>query len=302
MLKSNLCYPYPMLRSEPIDYRTSIINSKIDIETNEKSYKLKIEISTNNKDINNLLEKGHIKKGILVKSNTVWFRKFYYLSNNSEIVIDSKDVYGRVELLPCIVATQRIENFFSDDFEDEYKYSNINIECGEFIALGDEYCFDALLESDIFKNTSSIFEMIPTDENNVSYDINGHKIVIYIPKNMHQNYLNVANSIASPKSILNSIIVFPVLVSVLFDIMTASEDEYLERKWYITIMKTIESKKKNNGIVQGLDNVGNIENPLLVAQSLTNGLTLSSFIKLKNILENEGNEWYENKNFRRRGT
>ena len=293
MLKSNLNYPYPMLRSESIDYRSSVINSKINIETTNESYKLNVEITTNDEYINNLLEKGIVKKGILVKSNAVWFRKFYLLSNE-DIIINSKDIYGKVELIPCIVATEKINNFFSDDFEEEYKYSNITIESGEFIALGEEYCFDALLDSDIFKNTSSIFEMVSVNENNVSYDLNYDKIVIRIPKNMHQNYLNVANSIVSPKSILNSIIVFPVLVSVLFEIKEMNsngeeDEEIIDKKWYKTIIKTIEFKKKNN-VISGLDNSGNIENPLLVAQSLTNGLTSSSFMKLKEILEMEGDE------------
>lgn len=294
MLKSNLNYPYPMLRSESIDYRASVINSKINIETTNESYVLKVEITTNNENINNLLDKGIAKKGILIKSNAVWFRKFYFLSNDDEdIVINSKEIYGKVELLPCIISTEKIDDFFSDDFEDEYKYSKIKIEPGEFLGIGEEYCFDALLDSDIFKNTSSIFEMVSVDENNVSYDLNYDKIVIRIPKDMHQNYLNVANSIVSPKSILNSIIVFPVLVSVLFEIkeMNSNDDdeEFIDKKWYKTIMKTIESKKKENAIT-GLDNSGNIDNPLLVAQSLTNGLTISSFIKLKEILEMEGDE------------
>lgn len=293
MLKSNLSYPYPMLRSEPIDYKTSIINTKIDVKTTKESYELKVEITTNNVNINNLLDKDIVKKGILIKSNAVWFRKFYILTNE-KIIINSKEIYGKVELLPCIVATKKINNFCSDDFEDEYKCTNITIEAGEFLALGEEYCFDALLESDIFKNTSSIFEMISIDENNMSYDLNYDKIVIHIPKEIHQNYLNVANSVTSPKSILNSIIVFPVLVSVLFEIkemnLTGEEDEEItEKKWYKTIIRTIETKKKNNAVF-GLDNFGSIENPLLVAQSLTNGLTTSSFIKLKEILEMEGDE------------
>lgn len=289
MLKSNLSYPYPMLRHESIDYRTSVINSSVSIETTNESYKLNVEITTNNKNINDLLDKGIAKKGILIKSNAVWFRKFYYLSNE-EIVINSKDIYGKVELLPCIVATKQIDDFFSDDFEEEYKYSKISIKPGEFLGIGEEYCFDALLDSDIFKNTSSIFEMVSVDEGKVSYDLNYDKIVIQIPKDMHQNYLSVANSKESPKSILNSIIVFPVLVSVLYDIkeMNSNEEdeEFIDKKWYKTIMKTIEIKKKENAIT-GLDSSGDIENPILVAQSLTNGLTMSSFIKLEEILEGE---------------
>ena len=49
-------------------------------------------------------------------------------------------------------------------------------------------------------------------------------------------------------------------------------------------MKTIELKKKNN-MIKGIDSFGNIENPIAVAQSLTNGLTYNSFVQLKDIIE-----------------
>lgn len=287
MLKSKLNYPYPMLRTESLDYKKSIISSKIEKRTTENSHILNVEITTNNEYINDLLSKGVAKKGILVKSNAVWYRKFFELNDKEEIILDAKDVYGNVDLLPCIVANERIDDFFSDDFTDAFKHVRITIEKGELIGVGKESNFDAILDSDIFKNTSSIFEFISTDQNVSSYDLEQDKIVIYIPKEIHQSYLSVANSTASPKSVLNSILVFPVLVSVLFDMKEIDEvdDEFLKsKKWYITIIKTIEIKKQNN-CIQGLDSTGKIENPILVAQSLTNGLTLSSFIKLKDILE-----------------
>ena len=288
MLKSNLNYPYPMLRSTSIDYRTSVISSSILLETTSNAYELNVSITTNNDNINNLLEEGKLITGILVKSNAVWYRKFYPVKNGT-IIIDAKDIYGKVDLLPCIVSTQEINDFFSPDFEDEFKYSKISIGPGEIIGLGEELCFDALLDSDIFKNTSSIFEMVAVDDNNLSYDLNNDKIVIFIPREMHKNYINVANSTTSTKSILNSIIVFPVLVSVLYDIRNFSDDEdyYENKKWYKTIKKTIESKSKNN-LMNGLDSLGNIENPILVAQCLTSGLTMTSFMNLKDLLEFEG--------------
>ena len=288
MLKSNLNYPYPMLRSTSIDYRTSVISSSILLETTSNAYELNVSITTNNDNINNLLEEGKLITGILVKSNAVWYRKFYPVKNGT-IIIDAKDIYGKVDLLPCIVSTQEINDFFSPDFEDEFKYSKISIGPGEIIGLGEELCFDALLDSDIFKNTSSIFEMVAVDDNNLSYDLNNDKIVIFIPREMHKNYINVANSTTSTKSILNSIIVFPVLVSVLYDIRNFSDDEdyYENKKWYKTIKKTIESKSKNN-LMNGLDSLGNIENPILVAQCLTSGLTMTYFMNLKYLLEFEG--------------
>ncbi len=288
MLKSNLCYPYPVLRSESIDYRKDVFNVKVeDIETSPNSYILKFDINITNDNINELIAQRRAKVGVLIKSGSVWYRKFFDLSNQKIIELDSKDVYGKVSLLACVIANTKIDNYFSEDFEEEYKITSITINPGEFLAIGDEYSFDALLDSDIFKNTSSIFELAPTDEKNISYDINSDKIVIFIPKDIHKKYTGVAQNSASPKSILNSLLVFPVLLSVIYEIKKDAE-LYEDKKWYKTIKKTIETKVKSK-TMNGVDFTGEIEDPLLVAQSLTNGLTISSFDKLEEILiEGEG--------------
>ena len=283
MLKSNLCYPYPILRTEPIDYKTDVF--KVDLEdiiTTQDGYILNFNFKISNQNLNNLIEKKNAKIGVLVKSSSVWYRKFFDLTNTKTITLSSKEIYGKVDLLPCIIATSKIENYYSDNFEEEYKISSITINPGEYLAIGDELSFDALLDSDIFKNTSSIFELAPTDAKNISYDINSDKIVIFIPKDIHQKYTSVALNATSPKSILNSTLVFPVLLSVIYDIKKDKE-LYDDKKWYKTIKKTIEAKIKSKTI-EGIDFSGEIDDPLLVAQSLTNGLTISSFNKLEEIL------------------
>ena len=73
-----------------------------------------------------------------------------------------------------------------------------------------------------------------------------------------------------------------MLLSVIYEIKKDGE-LYEDKKWYKTIKKTIETKASSKTIA-GLDFSGEIDDPLLVAQSLTNGLTISSFNKLEEIL------------------
>lgn len=283
MLRSNLCYPYPVLRSESIDYRTDVFKVYLqEVITTQDGYNLNFDFKITNDNLNNLINNNKAKIGVLVKSSSVWYRKFFDLTNQNNIFLSSREVYGKVELLPCVVATSRIEHYYSDNFEEEYKITSISINPGEYLAIGDELSFDALLDTDIFKNTASIFELAPTNEKNISYDINSDKIVIFVPKDIHQKYVSVALNATSPKSILNSTLVFPVLLSVIYEIKKDGE-LYEDKKWYKTIKKTIETKASSKTIA-GLDFSGEIDDPLLVAQSLTNGLTISSFNKLEEIL------------------
>lgn len=282
MLKSSLSYPYPVLRSESIDYKTSILSIQIDLDTQDTNYFIKVCLNTNNSYINSLLSDERVKKGVIIKSNSVWYKEFFDLTNDNQLTINSKDIYGKVEIMPIIVATKKITNFYSNDFSEEYKSVNISINAGEIIAIGDEYSFDALLESDIFKNTSSIFEFCESDGEQLTYNVDEDKIVINLPKKIKEKYSLLANSISSPKSILNASLVFPVLTSVLYDVKE-NEDLFEDKKWFKTIMKTIDIKRQK-GIMNGLGIDGKIDNPLEVAQSLTNGLLSAALDDIEKII------------------
>ena len=290
MLKSNLCYPYPILRNESIDYKTAVFNVRINKEIDNSSYTFKCEYTISSDYINKLVEEGKAKVGVIIKSNAVWFRNFYDITYNNTITIDSRDIYGRVYILPCIVATTNIDNFYSNEFDEEFRMTNIKINAGEIIGLSDELVFDAILDSDIFKTSSSIFDIIGTDDEYMSYDLSQSKIVIMIPRDIHDKYKSMENSSMQPAPILNSIVVFPVLVEVL-EQMKNNIDEFDEsyNKWYTTIKKNIDSKRKG-GKIKGLDINGDIDDPYLVAQSLTSGLLYTSCERLGNMIINDGGD------------
>ena len=285
MLKSNLCYPFPVLRNESIDYKQSTFIVEVNKEVNSTSHILNVNYIVNNEYIKDLIQNGFAKVGVIVKSSAVWYRKFFDITTNNKILIDAKEVYGRVYVLPCIVATKKIENFYNDDFEEEFKISTIEINAGEIIGVSEELVFDAILSNDIFKNTSSIFDIVSTKENYISYDLSQSKIVVMIPKSLHDKYRTIERSSLKPAPILNSMIIFPVLVEVLEEMKTSFDELDENCNWYKTIKKTIDYKR-NQGLMKGLDINGDIEDPYLVAQCLTNGLLLSSCDRLNDILMN----------------
>lgn len=292
MLRSNLNYPYPVLKEDESDYKSSVLSTeiKIGIDKIEKCYTIKAKLETDNQAINNWLENKQCIKGIFVKSSAVWFSKFFEIKDNEEIFIKSTDIYGRVDILPCILVTDKIDKFYSDDFTDEFKDIDINVNIGEIIAVGEEITFEALLENDIFKHASSIFEFVENDSKFIEYDINYDKIIIKLPKNIFDNYKNLnPQRISNRRSILNSILVNPILLSILYDIKDEPE-EYQGRKWFNTIQKIIVDKNEKNKI-NGYIN-GKIENPILVLQCITVDLINTALNDFTRIIEenNGGND------------
>lgn len=275
MLKNNLNYPYPMLKVDSRDYKESVIKESINMEIDKTTsdYVLTVNIDINNFEINNLILKGICEKGIIIKSNTVWFKKFFPIRENSTIRLKPYEVYGRVELLPCVVAKEKIDPFYSSDFSDEFMGVDVIVNSGEIIAIGEEQSFDALLENDLFKNTSSIFQF-QIDENikNIDYNIDdSEKIIIFLPKKIHKLYKNIVFiNKELMKSILNSILVSPVLLSVLYE-MKDHKENYVDKKWYKTICKTVE-QKLDQGIAFGFQSNGDVKDPIIAMQTLTKGL------------------------------
>jgi hypothetical protein len=274
-----------MLRTESKDYKTNYLENSIEVNALDNGYSIKAEISTNDKNINYLLEQGNLVKGLYIKSGAVWYRKFLKINSEQPLIINSKDIYGAVEIIPCIIANKKIEKFYSEDFNDEYKDINIFINKGELVAIGDEYIYDAILESDILKNTSSIFTISMNENKKIEYISEGHQIDIYLPKNIMELY-NMAreSSMHLTKSILNNLIVFPILLEIVHIMSDESKKEaYMEYKWYKTIDKTIQDK-----IDQKVLSTSNMDSPLTIAQAIVPGLIENSFIELKDIISQIG--------------
>lgn len=283
MLKNNLNYPYPMLRNSCVDYQTSVLISEIDLEATVDKYIISSNISTTNKEINQLLQEGKVKKGIFVEAKSLWFRKFYDLTDNAVLEISTKELYGHVTLTPCIVSIEYIDDFYSQDFCKEFllmKKSKIHINKGEIVAIGEDYGFDAYFEKDIFRNVANIFQFNISNKKNVEYDLSNDVIAISLPRVLYHKYFTISRGFSRINAILNSVLIFPILVSTLHD-LNSNYDSYVDKKWFLTIKKSLE----NNNIFMSNSDIP-IDDPIICAQMLTNDLLLETMETLEFLVSN----------------
>lgn len=277
MLKNNLCFPYPILRTESIDYKEGIISFDVEKNIVDNSYELITQFTTNNNTINTMIGAGYAKKYLLVESGALKYKKMFDITTNNRVVISSNDVYGKVEIQPCIVCNKHFNNFYSPDFYDEYKGIEINLKKGDIIGIGDVYEFDALLEKDVQNNVSSIFAIDEGTKDYIYYDDDGDQVVIYLPKNMKIDYQN-NGLLTKTHSILNSIVVFPILVELVKKVIDGS-DMYIENKWFITIKKKIDDLIDKNIISQ------NENDTYRISQYLVSSIQESALNDLRQIID-----------------
>ncbi len=283
MLKNNLCYPYPVLRTTSIDFKESILENTIKKEIIDNNYVITVNIDTNNNQIMRYIKEKQVIKALFVESGALKYKKMFDVSENNIITIPCNQIYGKVELQACLICNQNINKYYNTDFNEDFQGFEISLKKGDLIGIGDIYEFDALLEKDNVQNITSIFLIEESHENFMSYDLGGNQVIIYLPKQLKNDY-ELIRKVKDTYPILNSIIVFPILSELVNFCLTEESD----RQWFLVLNKKINDLKEAKIISQ-------YENDhFKIAQVIVDSLQEKGLFALNKIIENIGGNSNEN--------
>ena len=138
MLNSVMSYPYPILRSMPVDYKESFFSAEINKETVKDGFYLNISYSVHNDQIKELLDKHVLAYAVQLQCISTWYRELKVSdADNQKIFIPSGMVHERVDLCPCIIALEKIDNFTNADFTEDFDGIVYEINKGEVVAIGE---------------------------------------------------------------------------------------------------------------------------------------------------------------------
>ena len=248
MLNSSMNYPYPILRANPVDYKSSIFSVDIKKDTQKNGYNLKVAYEVNNYLIKELIDKHILAYAIELQCISTWYRDLKISDSDiQDIFIPSDMVHERVDLCPCIIATEKIEKFTNDDFTEDYDGIPYEINKGEVVAIGERQKFDAIYKNDIIKKGDPIVHFVNDDDATVLYCEWDYDIIrIHLPKEQFKKYNEVGINEPWKVPMLNAIYVAPVIVQGINEIYqaeVAGRSTTLEGySWYKTlkvlIMKT----------------------------------------------------------------
>ncbi len=241
MLNSSMNYPYPMLRTKPIDYKNSIFTASIKKKIKNDGFSLNITYDVDNSEIKGLLNRKVLAYAIQLQCISTWYRDLHISdSEEQEIFIPSNLVHERVDLCPCIVANEKISNFTNSDFTEDFDGISYEINKGEVVAIGERQKFDAIYKNDIIKKGDPIVHFVNDERSSVmfcewEYDV----IRIHLPKEQYKKYNEIGKYESWKVPMLNAIYVVPAIVQGIYEIC---QDEInhgqgtLERySWYKTL-------------------------------------------------------------------
>lgn len=251
MLNPNMNYPYPVIRVDEEDYRTTIFKGDLTVNLQPDGYLVRPAFEINNAGIATLIEEGKLTYAIEIQSPSTWYRKLFTITGNNTIHLEPTFIHERVELTPCIIATTQIKGFTNDDFEEEYQGITFDINAGDIVAIGETRTFNALYQDDIIKNGTSPVTIARSETiKEISCDFSGSLIEITLPADQHDRYLECGFKPKKYKA-LNAILSIRALVEgigiIANDVKYPDQTSGLESKaWYKTIVVNLKRASENN--------------------------------------------------------
>lgn len=251
MLNVSINYPYPIIRPYTEDYNATIFTGELAVAPENDGYYIYPKFSVENADIKSLIDEGKLTYAIEVECVSTWFRKLIRVINNGRQKLEPTYIHETVELTPCIIAMERITDFTSADFAEEYSSIKYTINAGEVVGIGQKRTFDAFYQNDLIKNGSSIVHFEGSDTlKELKCEFNSNLITITLPTDQFDNYKNCGYDKKKYK-VLNAILSVPVVVEAIGiignDESNPDEKSGFEGKaWYKTIVANLKRYAEND--------------------------------------------------------
>ena len=235
MLNNSINYPYPILRSSTIDYKSTTFTAEIpDPEPYADGYRIKVVYSITNPEIQKLVVEGKAAFALQVYCISTWYRRLKVCElgkDNFEFELKSNIVHNRVDLCPCIVAQDSLKGFYSDDFQDDFVGMNFDINPGEVIGIGDCRYFDAVFKKEIIP-LESIVQVVTEEQDKVmSCDFDKNYICVHLPEVQYNMYISMGLNEPWKTPILNAICSVPAIAKGIEEV-SHNDSELVERPWF----------------------------------------------------------------------
>ncbi len=284
MFKNKGNYPYPILLENTVDYKESMIKARYLYQGLKNAHNIKIECEINNDEINKLIEGKKVCYAVQIESPNAMYRNMFEFYNGDEINITLKndEVIDYIDIGLALLVKEDIEDFQNLDFVDAYKGIKMKVSKNEVLAVCQSVRKIIVLNDEVLKEVHSIFNLQKDDRiNNISYDPNSDRILVKVPEEIGNYYLNSKGN-KEKIIVLNSILFMPILTSIVND-MKEFEEDFANRLWFKTLTNKINEIEKGKNITRE----ELYDNPYETAQALLKNISVESINKFKTLLENQ---------------
>lgn len=275
-------YPYPVLSYFSDDYNNHTFKSEINYEVENGMLNLKIDLELTSETLKELINKN---KAIFVAhiecKNTRYRKKYTTNTNQFNISISQEEINDDVEVLLMIVSKTNMNDFTSNEFNEDFQGIEFTIEKGDILAIDTNKIINVQKDDDGLKKTPSIFSISSLDNNkeSLNWEPGTEKILIILSKNNFEKYKSINNN-PMFKSVLATLIVLPVITEIICK-YEELEEEYEDSRWF----RVLEKQLTKAGVNMDTINSGQA---VAIAQKILPGLLEKSLVNIEQLLMQEG--------------
>ena len=252
MLVGNKLFSYPVLNNDlsKSTYLDKVFKFDYDEEETEDKYYLhNVRFESDSVLLNELYNQGKIRVKCVVECSQSIFRQSYLIGNQpgQTICLNKADLTERVVISAFAYVTDNI-SIESEEFAEDYKNVNFEIEKYDIVAVHDGFSFYARKEEKEDNIVHSIFSIIPDHElkEEDGYEVNfkGKKITISLNDKAFGNYKVIYTTPAYMEIFFGMILVHALEMALSAAIkMTKEEDKDIDDvcnkyRWFSSVVKS----------------------------------------------------------------
>jgi hypothetical protein len=157
-------FPYPVLRPDIDDYKSSEFQVTVDIEGTKDNKRLdaKVHIALSSDAIKKEIARGAAAITIVFSCRDTYFREAVRTAKYEfKKSFDAGTLRGEVIIYPFVVALDQIESFSATDINPEFRKQAFSFEVGEVLAADEPKII--YIDRELFKPISSILQLVKSD-------------------------------------------------------------------------------------------------------------------------------------------
>lgn len=246
---SNRIFTYPVLSDEKDDYIVSTFNTEIN-HSNSSVNTLSLDVTFNLEceNLQKLIDEDKAEFVLHLECSTTGYRKIFkseFSKLNCHVPVAK--INGKLEIVALVIAKEKINNYSSDDFVEDFIGEKFTIEQASILAYENLPVFEFTKNNEEYNKGDSIFIIykISSDEKEkMRVDLDSSKIRIGLGATEHTLYFNLGNK-PMFQPLFHSMIIFPALVHVFGELkIDGAIEENRLRDWY----QSLELAYANRGI------------------------------------------------------
>jgi len=237
---SNFNFPHPVLFKKGNDYESSSFDAYVNIKLENSNYKIECNFELDNKTLIGYLKSNKVSFGIHVECFFTQYREIFITQKYEKVFeIDSNKLDGNVEIVPLIIASEKIHSFITREATSIFDGLSFDIDKGDILGFTDQVIFKAEKNIKNISNMKSIVEVRKNPGKEImTLDLMGSKIIIFLNEEIYDIYQEVQEN-QDIEAIIISTLAVPALIEVIEDIKRDGRGEGYGR-WYDVLESRLE--------------------------------------------------------------